>query len=306
MTVETFYFCSDLDLVQNLWEQPIERTLLDLANLKIDQAASHWGLVDKNIIKNVAIPKINSIASAHKDKISLSEISKATIELAASPIKPGVLNLLPNHRRKIMEIRFGEIAQLADIYTGLILAARQGPANEPLETRAVDQYLSKWLEKYIPATDAQSFDGSIIKQSQHCYPPEFKMLKKEFTRDLEMYVPIPYLMRADEWKQRIGMINKSPIIWKSLLNDADFFSESKNKPNMKSYNRHTPIYNAIIRKYLAEMNFTPPKKAEDEFLMLGQIQPASNERVITYIKEILKISQYSMDNSLGFLKIMYM
>jgi hypothetical protein len=140
---------------------------------------------------------------------------------------------------------------------------------------------------------------------QYSYPPEFQVLKRKLIRDLEIYVPFPHMMNAKEWLEKMKRVNEIPELWNALKEDVHLYSKILNKPNLKSYNRETPLYAEIVKKYAIELGFNVSQKPKDDFLMLGMNQSVSNERVIKYLKDITDISQYATDNLLQLIKITY-
>jgi len=305
MTTETFWFCADLSMVKTWWEQPIEATIKDMATLKIGKFPGFWGLLDESIIQSTMIPELESLKNHFGDLVSLSQACKIAIEEAATPIKPRWKNTLPWMRRKIRVFHFGRIARFGDIYTGLILASRRGPVNEPLETRVVDYYFSTWLEQFMPQSEARLYNESLLTDVQYSYPPEYRVLNRKLIRDLEMYVPFPHMMNAEEWFGKMKRVNEIPELWDALKGDVHLYSKILHKPNLKSYNRETPLYAEIVKKYAIELGFNVSQKPKDDFLMLGMNQSVSNERVIKYLKDITDISKYAIDNSLQLMKITY-
>ncbi|MGP8330230.1 MAG: hypothetical protein ACT6FF_07930 [Methanosarcinaceae archaeon] len=306
MTVETFYFCADMAQVERWWQQPLKQTIVDISSYKVEEKAKHWGMITNMILRETLIPSLEKLVPSGQSTTSLAQICTSSIEEAASPFENRLVVIFPWEKQKIMEKRFGIIAQLGDIYTALVLTSQRGPVNEPLETRIVDQAFSNWLEAFIPSKDAQRYDASLVTDSQKKLPPEYSTLEGHLLDELEMYVPFSYEVDTKLWVKNIKRIESIPDIWDALREDLYIFSKIEVQPNLKSYNRHTPIYNKIVNNYLDELNFDIPSEAKDEFLMLGTNNHVSVERISHYFQKIFTVSQYATENSLQMLKIMYM
>lgn len=221
MSVESFYFCADLDQVQLWWEGSLVQTSEELRSWRPYDDEFHYGLLDERAVKEDLLPHLDDLQEKYAQKQSLGEICKSALEVLINASERAERSWLARLRGRLgskqREENLKELVWVGSFYGSLALAARKGPVNQLANTKITDIYFVEFLERYMPAEKAAAYNGlASPKIMGPCFPPELEGLDRTMTERLELRMGTPYLVDAEGWREDGARLDSIPGLWEAL------------------------------------------------------------------------------------------
>jgi hypothetical protein len=219
MSVESFYFCADLERASLWWTQPLDQTISNLKEWQPIDRSTHPWLPNMEEIIDGLIPKMEALKDEYPSQASLREACRMEVERFLGDNEKKIKSILSALRRKSSERdrAYEALKYVSYFYLSLVNAAWQGPANDPMNVRIVEDTFTEFLQRYMPEEEARYYHGSLNENlGGPCLPPELDQLSEKIHQRLQISMQPAGKVDATTWKPRWAKLETIPGLWEAL------------------------------------------------------------------------------------------
>jgi hypothetical protein len=221
MSVESFYYCSDLEKAGYYWELPLADLNKALSKwLPIDNPRHNY-LYTPNSLKEHILPQVNQTMLQYSDEKSLQQIWHqlyGEFKNTYGDSKKSLAKMITTRKYKHEFTQaLNQMTSIVTYYPIFVQLSRQGPVSEVADVGQTDYLFPEILETWLPKDEARKYIGDLESNIRGVCVPEAFFEDTSVTMNYVLeWIEVPCLLDPERWFQEWSRLDEIPDLWATL------------------------------------------------------------------------------------------
>jgi len=217
MSVESFYYCSDLTIAQRYWDSPLGELLHELGEWNPPDDVDHLYLYTPEKVHFAILPEITDTIQRYGSDSSLSQLFRSLQDQASAMVhnsKPGRGRLFRSKRHRRSNQDSLEESYILSFYGLLVNLSRLGPVSEAVSVRHTDALFPDVLEGVMSQEQLETYRADHVTNTLGpCVPEDLRVKNPEHRRLLLQRTELPYRLDPVVWYAAWSRLEDIPGLW---------------------------------------------------------------------------------------------
>ncbi len=225
MSVESFYYCSDIKKATRYWEFPLGELSQALSRWEPVDNPRHMYLYTPESVKEHILPQINQTMFQYSDELSLYQIwqqlyrdFKNTYSESNKPLAKMITS--KKHKREFTQA-LNQMTSIVTYYPIFVQLSRRGPVSEVADVSQTDHLFPEILETWLPKDEARMFIGDLDSNIVHlCVPNEFYKDTSVTMSYIMEWIEVPCMLDPEPWFHIWSRLDEIPSLWETIASEG--------------------------------------------------------------------------------------
>lgn len=227
MSVDSFYYCSDLERAEHYWSLPLRDLDRGLREWKQPDEPKHMWLYTPDDVKQDLVPQNADVALQYSPENSLSQIWQSLYLEFSESYQVGKKTLAKliksrKHKQSVNEA-LKQMIYIASFFNSFVQLSRQGPVSEVANTKFTDQLFPEILECYMAKDEAIQYKvWYTAERADLCVPSDVDTDDSDTLEHIRSRIGAPTRLDATWWQNAWMRLDNIPNLWEDLAAESNY------------------------------------------------------------------------------------